>query len=296
MSFDSSRFTFDPRNDFTGVVMQQGRVQLDSDWNEWLAELGRRIQAGTLDTIGRAVFPATTKPAFRSPRPGRRGQRHHRHRPRPHVRGRTAGRKPRPARAQSAEVDSARRHGSRSPASSGIPHSTNCAVRRTFRTSSSRTIPTQCARAVSASRRSLPCVSRRLAAGSHLPRRSGPGRKGRRRRYHRAPADRLAGQVAGREQRSRRQLFDARFEPPGRLAATPAPARRPPDYRHRPVHSLRPLLPHAEHRLHRTGKSVLPRGDSPPRRRCRPVPPPSSGRATMPPWRPPSTGSRAELP
>src|SRR5262249_18523661 len=42
----------------------QGRVQLDSDWNEWLAELSRRIQAGTLDTLGRAVYPATTPYAF----------------------------------------------------------------------------------------------------------------------------------------------------------------------------------------------------------------------------------------
>ena len=57
MSFDGSRFTFDPWNDFAGVVMQQGRVQLDSDWNEWLGELGRRIRAGTLDTFGRAVVP-----------------------------------------------------------------------------------------------------------------------------------------------------------------------------------------------------------------------------------------------
>ena len=37
MSFDASRFPFDPWKDFAGVVMQQGRVQLDSDWNEWLA-------------------------------------------------------------------------------------------------------------------------------------------------------------------------------------------------------------------------------------------------------------------
>jgi hypothetical protein len=44
--------------------MQQGRVQLDSDWNEWLAELTRRIQAGTLDILGRAVYPATTPHAF----------------------------------------------------------------------------------------------------------------------------------------------------------------------------------------------------------------------------------------
>ncbi len=65
MSFDSSRFTFDAWSDFLGVVMQQGRVQLDSDWNEWLAEFSRRIQAGSLDTMGRAVVPATTPAGFK---------------------------------------------------------------------------------------------------------------------------------------------------------------------------------------------------------------------------------------
>ena len=64
MSFDNSRFTFDPWKDYAGVVMEQGRVQTDADWNEWLAEQSRRIQAGTLDTMGRAVFPATTPSAF----------------------------------------------------------------------------------------------------------------------------------------------------------------------------------------------------------------------------------------
>ena len=64
MSFDNSRFTFNPQKDYAGVVMQQGRVQLDSDWNEWLAEMIRRTQAGTLDTLGRAVYPATTPFAF----------------------------------------------------------------------------------------------------------------------------------------------------------------------------------------------------------------------------------------
>jgi Family of unknown function (DUF6519) len=64
MSFDCSRFPFRPEHDFSGVVMQQGRVQLDSDWNEWLAEMSRRIQAGTLDTFGRAVVPSTTPNAF----------------------------------------------------------------------------------------------------------------------------------------------------------------------------------------------------------------------------------------
>ncbi len=64
MAFDNSRYTFDPTNDYSGVVMQQGRVQLDSDWNEWLAELRRRAQAGTLDILGRAVYPVTTPFAF----------------------------------------------------------------------------------------------------------------------------------------------------------------------------------------------------------------------------------------
>ncbi len=64
MSFDMSRSSFRPRKNFLGVVMQQGRVQLDSDWNEWQSEYSRRIQAGTLDTIGQAVYPASTPNAF----------------------------------------------------------------------------------------------------------------------------------------------------------------------------------------------------------------------------------------
>jgi Family of unknown function (DUF6519) len=64
VSFDNSRFTFNPWNDYSGVVMEQGRVQTDSDWNEWLAELSRRTQAQTLDMLGRAVYPATTPYAF----------------------------------------------------------------------------------------------------------------------------------------------------------------------------------------------------------------------------------------
>jgi len=65
MSFDISRSSFRPRRNFLGVVMQQGRVQLDSDWNEWQSEYSRRIQAGTLDTIGQAVYPISTPNAFK---------------------------------------------------------------------------------------------------------------------------------------------------------------------------------------------------------------------------------------
>lgn len=65
MSFDTSRFTFDPWKSYSGVVMEQGRVQTDADWNEWLSELGRRVRAGTLDTMGHAVYPETTPNAFK---------------------------------------------------------------------------------------------------------------------------------------------------------------------------------------------------------------------------------------
>ncbi|WP_416138205.1 DUF6519 domain-containing protein [Halomonas sp. HK25] len=65
MSFDLSRIRFDAREDFLGVVMQQGRVQLDADWNEWVAQLARRLQAGTLDTFGGNVVPRITPDGFR---------------------------------------------------------------------------------------------------------------------------------------------------------------------------------------------------------------------------------------
>jgi Family of unknown function (DUF6519)/Right handed beta helix region len=64
MGLDLSRIRFDARKDFLGVLMQQGRVQLDSDWNDWVAELARRIQAGSLDTVGPAVVPRETPDGF----------------------------------------------------------------------------------------------------------------------------------------------------------------------------------------------------------------------------------------
>lgn len=64
MSFDLSRIRFDHRRDFLGVVMQQGRVQLDADWNEWVAELARRLQSGTWDTFNASVVPRTTPDGF----------------------------------------------------------------------------------------------------------------------------------------------------------------------------------------------------------------------------------------
>lgn len=64
MSGDYSRQRFDPTRDFSGVLMQQGRVQLDSDWNELIAILDRRLRAETTDIIGKCVVPKETPGGF----------------------------------------------------------------------------------------------------------------------------------------------------------------------------------------------------------------------------------------
>jgi len=69
MSVDFSRLSFDSRKHYAGVLMQQGRVQLDADWNEAVAQIARRLQATAMDTFGpaeagRAVVPSTTPAGF----------------------------------------------------------------------------------------------------------------------------------------------------------------------------------------------------------------------------------------
>ena len=65
MSGDYSRVRFDPKNDFAAVLMQQGRVQLDADWNELVALLDRRWRAETVDIIGKGTVPKETPDGFR---------------------------------------------------------------------------------------------------------------------------------------------------------------------------------------------------------------------------------------
>ncbi|MEO6162802.1 MAG: DUF6519 domain-containing protein, partial [Candidatus Binatia bacterium] len=65
MSGDYSRVRFDPKNHFSGVLMQQGRVQLDADWNELVALLDRRLRAETADIIGKSTVPKETPDGFR---------------------------------------------------------------------------------------------------------------------------------------------------------------------------------------------------------------------------------------
>ena len=64
MSGDISRKRFDPHNAFSGVQLQQGRVSLDADFNELEEILDRRDRAETYDTVGPAVYPATSPEGF----------------------------------------------------------------------------------------------------------------------------------------------------------------------------------------------------------------------------------------
>ena len=59
MRGDFSRYTFDPKKRYSGVWMQQGRVQLDSDWNEQQAINRHRIEGGLGDLVGRSGAPST---------------------------------------------------------------------------------------------------------------------------------------------------------------------------------------------------------------------------------------------
>ncbi|WCM54388.1 DUF6519 domain-containing protein [Pseudomonas sp. WJP1] len=57
MKADLTRSTDKPGQHYRAVRMQQGRVQLDADWNEQQDILNRRIETETVDTIGHSGGP-----------------------------------------------------------------------------------------------------------------------------------------------------------------------------------------------------------------------------------------------
>ena len=57
MKGDFSRRTFDKTRHYSGVRMQQGRVQLDADWNEQGEILAHRDETEARDVIGRCGGP-----------------------------------------------------------------------------------------------------------------------------------------------------------------------------------------------------------------------------------------------
>ena len=52
MKGDFTRDTFDPRNNYTSVLMQQGRVQVDADWNEQAAIARHQLRTFIADIVG----------------------------------------------------------------------------------------------------------------------------------------------------------------------------------------------------------------------------------------------------
>ena len=64
MSGDYTRWSFDPTKNYSEVFKQQGRVDLDADWNESAEIMDRRWRAETIDIIGPAVYPVSTPDAF----------------------------------------------------------------------------------------------------------------------------------------------------------------------------------------------------------------------------------------
>lgn len=57
MKGDFSRFTFNSKNRYSRVLMQQGRVQLDADWNEQLDISAYRTETEITDFIGQSGAP-----------------------------------------------------------------------------------------------------------------------------------------------------------------------------------------------------------------------------------------------
>lgn len=57
MASDITRKTFTPRKHYSGVLMQQGRVQLDADWNEQLDIEQYRTHTESTDVIGQSGAP-----------------------------------------------------------------------------------------------------------------------------------------------------------------------------------------------------------------------------------------------
>ncbi|HBC47800.1 MAG TPA: hypothetical protein DCZ43_12200, partial [candidate division Zixibacteria bacterium] len=57
MRGDFSRFTYNPLNNYISVLKQQGRVDLDSDWNEQAELTSDYLRQITADAFGLLAVP-----------------------------------------------------------------------------------------------------------------------------------------------------------------------------------------------------------------------------------------------
>lgn len=65
MTGDFSRLTWDRRKHYTAVLMQQGRLQLDADWNEQIDIIMHRLGTEVADYLGHSAVPARVPDGFR---------------------------------------------------------------------------------------------------------------------------------------------------------------------------------------------------------------------------------------
>jgi hypothetical protein len=65
MAGDYSRKRFDAERHYQGVLRQQGRVDLDAEWNEYVDLQDRRWRAETIDIVGRCGVPRETPDGFK---------------------------------------------------------------------------------------------------------------------------------------------------------------------------------------------------------------------------------------
>lgn len=70
MKADFTRWTFRPEEHYHGVLKQQGRVDLDADWNEQVAITSHRIEVETLDVVGASGAPQANAGFTLKPTPG----------------------------------------------------------------------------------------------------------------------------------------------------------------------------------------------------------------------------------
>jgi hypothetical protein len=64
MTGDYTRFSFKPQRDYSGVLKQQGRVDLDADFNELIEIIDRRWRSETIDVLGHCAVAGATPDAF----------------------------------------------------------------------------------------------------------------------------------------------------------------------------------------------------------------------------------------
>ena len=172
MSGDYSRKRFNPENHYQGVLRQQGRVDLDADWNEYVDLQDRHWRAEThrcrrplRRAVGNCPTDSRSKARFQSDR-----------RPGPHLRRRFSRRE---SRRQSAVQRDARRK---------LWHRAAAAERSALRRRSG-----DCAGAGA-----IAGVSGCLAPRSHSLAGAAVDRAGGQRRHDDALSDRVAGQNAWR--------------------------------------------------------------------------------------------------